>query len=122
AIAVFYNYGPGDGIVGLREIEMKKQSGSDSYNSTVGPYGGANVHNNGNIASNGPIRIHDVATIRGNVTYGRNKDKDIDSRVTITGTVGAQSRPLSFKPVTPGDAASNNSNGAVGSGNLKSDG
>jgi Flp pilus assembly protein TadG len=121
AIAAIHNYGPGDGIVGLKEIDMKKQSGTDSYDSRIGNYGGGNVRSNGNIASNGKVRIHDSATIKGNIAYGKNKAKDIDSKVIVTGSVGPISPPVTFKPINVGNAASVNSNGSVASGLMNND-
>jgi hypothetical protein len=66
-----------DALFGKAHVEVSGGSGTDSYDSALGPYGGANVGKNGDIGSNGDINLSKITTIikgdagaGGTITYG----------------------------------------------------
>src|SRR5215467_11122424 len=68
----------------------------DSYNSSLGAYGGGNVGSNGNIKSNGNITIQGGTTVSGSATAGGT----VSNSGTITGTItNSASSPVTMPTV-----------------------
>ncbi len=91
----------------------------DSYDSSLGPYGGSNVGSAGNIASNGNVTISGGSSIiSGNVTAGGT----ISNGGTVTGSVtpNAPSPPVTMPTVTdcgpPWSSATGITGGSYNSG------
>jgi len=80
----------GNGIYAQGQVTLDDNALVNSFNSGNGPYGGANILNNGNVGTNGTgagiVTIKDNATVDGNVSTGPSGTVSAGSNVTITGT------------------------------------
>ncbi len=83
--AIFSN-----GIFAQGQVNLSNNALVDSYNSNDGPYGGSNIHSNGNVGSNGTstgiITISNNAVVNGNVSTGPNGTVTLGNNATISGT------------------------------------
>jgi hypothetical protein len=66
---------------------------TDSYDSSIGPYGGANVENTGHVRVNTSLTISGSAQIRGDVTVG---SSTFGASSAVTGTVTTSAPPLTY--------------------------
>jgi hypothetical protein len=74
------------GLFGKASVDVSGGSGTDSYDSALGPYGGANVGSNGDIGSNGNIVLSKITTIiNGDASAGGTISYGIPP-ATVTGT------------------------------------
>ncbi len=62
-----FNKGP---IIGDTSVEISASGSTDSYNSSIGPYGGSNIGSNGNVLSNGDITLTGSSRVHGDATAG----------------------------------------------------
>jgi len=70
---------------------------TDSYNSSLGAYGGTNLSSNGTIKSNGNITVQGGSDVHGNVTAGGT----VTNSGTVTGTVTSNaSSPVTMPSVS----------------------
>jgi Flp pilus assembly protein TadG len=53
------------GLFGARSLSLSNNGQTDSYNSTIGPYGGTNVGSSGNAGSNGPVTLDNSIRVKG---------------------------------------------------------
>lgn len=92
----------GGGVAAIRRIRLDDDSIIDSYNATLGSYGGANVAANANLATNmttgAKIHIKGDAALHGNAWSGPGSNPNIVIQVnngsTLTGTRQALSSAL----------------------------
>ena len=105
------------GIVGLDFINFHgNHAHTDSYNSDNGPYGGSNVLENGDIASNGNIDVQN-GDVHGEAHPGVGQDITFSPNGFATDDTSDLDVPLNYPPAQLGDAATVNDNGLlVGAG------
>ncbi len=90
------------GVFGLEGVELDSNARTDSFDSRLGPYGGANLGSNGDVGTNatGPDSIHldSNARVNGDAFAGPGADPDeaitTDSNADITGQETALSSPV----------------------------
>lgn len=90
------------------KVTMLKSSKTDSYNSTLGPYGGNNVGSKGAVASNvtepQTMAFKGNTVVSGDVIVGPQADPaqviQISDNATIQGTQKAAVRKATYDPVT----------------------
>jgi hypothetical protein len=100
------------GLFGDSGVQLSGAASTDSYDSTLGPYGGANRSDGGNVGSNGDITLQGSARINGDATAGPEGQVIAKGNPTVTGESSNASSAQSLDPVTiPA--------GAVSIGNLK---
>jgi len=88
-----------EGIFGRQLATVNGGSVVDSYDCTLGPYGGANIGTEGKVRSNGDITLAGATTvIHGNATAGGSVKIGTG---TLTGTSTNNATPLTFPPVAP---------------------
>ena len=97
-------------IVGITKVSMSGSSYTDSYNSANGPYSAAAAGNRGHVCSNGDIEMSGATEIHGDAHPGPDHTVDSSSSKGVFGEILPLTKPVSFPPVNPGDAASNNDN------------
>jgi hypothetical protein len=95
-------------IIGLRRVTMTGSSYTDSYDSSIGPYGSSPPRGRGHVCSNGPIVTSGSTRINGNAHPGEN-DSVVGS-VTITGNNSPLTQSLDFPPVDSRNAEAINDN------------
>jgi hypothetical protein len=111
----------GNGIYAQGQVTLVNNSLVDSYNSSNGAYGGANILTNGNVGTNGTttgvITIDNNATVKGNVATGSGGTVTEGNGVTVTGTISNNSN-VSLPPVVvPPSLISLSSSGTLSLGN-----
>ncbi|MHC5023871.1 MAG: DUF7305 domain-containing protein, partial [Planctomycetota bacterium] len=98
-------------VIATEQIQARNQSNFDSYDSSLGPYGGTNVGTEVLMATNstlpGMVLITQNSTVFGDVLIGPGGDPavvvDADQGL-ITGTVGELGETVTVEPiVVPGD-------------------
>ena len=92
------------GLVGVSAMNLSNGAKTDSYNSSIGAYGGSNTSANGSIASNGTITVSNSTTsINGNATAGPSGSGSIvtSGNPTITGSTGNASGTMSYAAASP---------------------
>lgn len=105
----FVTGGPqGFGIIGLDWVRMTGTTQTDSYDPTVGPYGGGNINDNGSVASNGNITLVGTCEIHGDARPGMDGIVDAGGNTTITGWTAPLDEPLVFPPDPFSPPGSNN--------------
>lgn len=107
------------GLAVSDRIELKKDAVIDSFDSRLGPYGGANVSSNAlvstNSTGNGKIRLKDDTVLHGSALAGPGGDPatvvKVDAGATLTGQTGvlaaAVEIPSLSKPSTVGKSLGN---------------
>lgn len=92
------------------KIEIDDDCIVDSFDSSVGPYGGANIGSSAWVSTNAydksdQVKVKNDSTINGTVLIGPNGDidkvVDVDGDSTVTGGVGMLPAPRSVPVVTP---------------------
>lgn len=103
------------GVFGDDGVFLDSNAYIDSYNSTLGPYGGTNINQNGDVGTNAgdgeggviAVSLGSNARIYGDVTIGPNGDVGADitmgSGALITGTQSAAQTETPLPTVTPPD-------------------
>jgi hypothetical protein len=91
-------------------ITMSGQAFTDSYNSTIGPYGSPlqTVTNQGNIQTNGPITLSGQAYVNGNANPGPNYP--FSGTPPVSGSYATLSAPITVSPVVIPPGPYNNNN------------
>jgi hypothetical protein len=78
------------GLFGSQSATLYNNALIDSYDSTLGPYGGANVGQAGHTSSKGTITLYNNATIKGNAyVSGPPQNIILGNNAVITGTKNA---------------------------------
>lgn len=97
-----------DAVFADSKITVESNTIVDSYDSSLGPYGGTNIGQAGDVGSNaigaGTITVRSNAQVHGDAAVGPggNPSTDIilDSNAQITGSSGAISQPKDLTPAT----------------------
>jgi len=71
----------------------------DSYDPAFGPYGGANIGDNGAIGSDGYITANGTVDIQGDVAYFDAANSNISSTCTVTGDIINLQEKREFPPI-----------------------
>lgn len=96
-------------IFGDNKVKIKDDAALDSYNSSLGAYGGENVHSNATVGSNTPsaskkIEIEDDAVVNGDVFCGYQTDPaqriEVEDDAVVTGTISSLSAAKTYAPAT----------------------
>ncbi len=74
------------GVYSEGDLILKSKSIVDSYDSSIGPYGGANQFQEGNIGSEADMTLKSDVTVKGDARYGGTITWD-PSKSTVTGDV-----------------------------------
>ncbi len=72
------------GLFARRDVKIDRTGIVDSYDSSLGPYGGSNIGSHGTIGSNDDVELGEQVQVNGGVTAADTIEKH--HRVTITGT------------------------------------
>ncbi|MBT4867479.1 MAG: hypothetical protein HON53_20435 [Planctomycetaceae bacterium] len=99
------------GVIGLNRVYLREETFTDSYNSEVGPYSAATAGDNGDVCSNGHIRLIGTAGINGDAHAGPDEDGvDMDDDNYVTGDQTLLDRVIYYPPTRVGNAATINDN------------
>ncbi|MCZ6816509.1 MAG: TadG family pilus assembly protein, partial [Planctomycetota bacterium] len=108
------NTGSCGGIIGLNRVYLREESYTDSYNSIDGVYVPGSGGDNGDVCSNGHIRLISSAGINGDATYGPDEDGvDINGDSYVTGEQTGLENEIDYPPVDPGNAPFSNDNDSI---------
>lgn len=93
-------YAPGAGppIVGTQGITLSTGAAFASYDSNVGPPGGANVGNGVGLGSNSTITLGSSSSVRGDINLGPSGATSIGSGFFTTGTTNRLTYALNYPP------------------------
>ncbi len=83
-------------IIGDTSVTISSSGGTDSYNSSIGPYGGSNIGSNGNVLSNGNITLTGSSLVHGDATAG----DTVSDPTHVTGSSTNGASPISLSNVT----------------------
>lgn len=87
------------GLFGKTSVTISGGATADSYDSSLGPYGGANIASNTRVGSNGDIDLNgSVSTINGDASAAGSISVGSS---TITGSAESGVDPVTFPPVSP---------------------
>lgn len=100
-----------NGLWGLNQITIPGSVMIDSYDSTDGAYSAGTAQQNGDVCSNGDIRVQGSADIYGDVLG--NTVTEIGGALTISGIVEETVDTIDAPPVDFGDVATNNDNATI---------
>lgn len=96
-------------LIGIDGITIPGRLTTDSFRSSQGRYSPRTARDNGNLASDGPIRLG-RPVINGDAQPGRGFETTVQGDALVTGTVSPRLRPLHLPGVSPGLAAEINDN------------
>jgi hypothetical protein len=97
-------------IIGLDKLSMSGSSHTDSFNSDDGSYNPITAGNKGHVCSNDNIQMSGSSAIGGDAHPGVGKTVNSSSSIGVLGDIEPLTEPLTFPPVDPGDASTNNNN------------
>lgn len=100
-------------IIGLNGVTITGGSYVDSYNSDEGPYFPGNGAQQGHVCSNMNISLSVAGAIYGDAHPGPTGQVFDYSTIGVSGNTQPLTEPLSYPPVDPGDAATNNNNANI---------
>jgi Flp pilus assembly protein TadG len=100
-------------IIGIPSVTMSGSSYTDSYDASKGPYSAASAGMEGHVCSNGNITMSGSAAIHGNAQPGVSGIVKSSSSIGVLGKISNLSKPLSYPPVDPGNAATVNNNSKI---------
>ncbi|MBI4518255.1 MAG: hypothetical protein HY699_20840 [Deltaproteobacteria bacterium] len=83
-------------LFGRQSVTLNGNAATDSYDSTLGNYGGANVSQNGHVRSNGPVTLNGNATVKGNAMPGPNNVVTLNGNAAVTGSTTAAKQPMTL--------------------------
>lgn len=93
-----------DALFGREYVTMGGNATTDSYDSSVGGYGGKNVLQTGSVRSNNDISLYENAAIRGDAMPGPDHEVSTTGNATVTGRSDPASDTKQLPaPVLPGD-------------------
>jgi hypothetical protein len=103
------------GMWGIDDVTGHGGVVTDSYDSTAGAYGGANVHANGDLCSCGDITVNGSVTIYGDAMYGDGHDITINGGShEIWGVVAENNCGITQPDVDMAGAQAVNDNDTIG--------
>lgn len=110
------------GIIGLLKIYFNDRvSGhftfTDSYDSGQGEYGSWNASNNGDICTNGVLRLRGNTFINGDAKWWENAATPSVAAWQVSGDFIAFQNQLVFSDINPGNAANQNNNSLLNQSN-----
>jgi Tfp pilus assembly protein PilX len=84
------------GLFGLTGVTLSGTGSIDSYDASVGAYGGANILKNGTVVSNGNVTLSGSAIVKGDAVPGPGKAVNLSGTASVTGatTPAASARTL----------------------------
>lgn len=97
-------------LIGVDSIDMAGTPTTDSYKSSQGPYGTAEIGRNGNLCSDGPIDVVGAATVNGSANPGKGYQTSVSGAASVTGNTDPRNRPLNLPAVDASDAEAANDN------------
>ena len=100
------------GIWGLDSVDVPGNARTDSYDSTTGPYSVGTADDNGDVCSNGPIRVSGSVEINGDALAEPVTANG--ARAVVTGSIDTLEEPVTFPLPDFGDIAVNNDNASIG--------
>lgn len=100
-------------IIGIPSVVMSGSAYTDSYNSENGPYSAGAARQKGHVCTNGVITMSGSAAIRGDAHPGVGKTVKRSGSSNVVGTISPLTKPLSYPPVDPGNAAVTNNNSSI---------
>ena len=108
------NPGSCGGIIGLNRVYLRVEMYTDSYNSNAGPYNAAAAGNNGDVCSNGHIRLIGSAGINGDAHSGPNEaGVEMGMSNYVTGNQSLLPAVIDYPPVELGNVPFDNNNGSI---------
>jgi hypothetical protein len=84
---------------GINSVSLSGNVNIDSYNPSLGPYGGSNVGNLGSVGTNGSATLSGSVTIRGDLAYGPTGSYHHSGTASVTGDILQQSSARVFPPI-----------------------
>lgn len=94
-----------DALFGRDNLVLNGRASTDSYDSSLGAYGGANVFQTGSVRSNGDINLTGGAVVNGDAIPGPDHVVSTNGNATVTGVSTAASSEKSLPvPVVPANA------------------
>lgn len=106
-------------LIGLDEITLSGNAGTDSYSSNNGAYNSASAGSKGSLASNGNITMSGNANVRGDARPGVGRQVNLSGNASVSGSKSPLTSPLSYPPpalpgsYTEGGAFSKSGNGST---------
>ena len=100
-------------FVGIDWMSVPGTPDTDSFDSTKGPYGGANTADRGSICSDGPVGVDGAGVVRGDARAGRGHGVTITGGATVTGSIGSRQKPLNLPAVDVSTVAVTNDNDQI---------
>lgn len=102
------------GIMALNRVYLREESYTDSFNSDVGDYYDTGPGNNGDVCTNGHVRLIGTAGINGDAHPGPDEDGvDMKDSNYVTGDIAMLEEEIDFPSVDVGNAPFANDNDAV---------
>ena len=102
------------GIIALNRIYLREQSYTDSYNSNFGDYFTTSHGANGDVCTNGHVRLIGTAGINGDAHPGPEEDGvDMGGTNYVTGDIEMLEELIDFPAVDVGSAATTNNNDSI---------
>ena len=99
------------GIMAMNRVYLREDSYTDSYDSTAGNYSSGSAGANGDVCTNGHVRLLHNAGINGDAHYGPDEDGvDMSSTNYVTGDQVQLDELIDFPPVNVGNTATVNDN------------
>jgi len=94
-----------DALFGREQVTLSGNATTDSYDSSLGAYGGKNQFQNGDIQSNGAINLNGNAQVQGNATPGPDSKLDTNGNASVTGSTDPATSSKTLPDITiPGNA------------------
>lgn len=93
---------------GINSVSMSGNANIDSYDPSLGPYGGSNVGSLGSVGSNGSVSFSGDVTVYGDLVYGPNGSYTHSGSSWVTGQVSQLSSPHVFPAIPAFSAGTQN--------------
>ena len=87
-------------LFGRDGVTLNGNADTDSYDSSIGPYGGPNQFAGGHIASNGNISLVGNATVNGDATPGPKGSVNLTGNAVVTGLTTPANSTRTLSPAT----------------------
>ncbi len=102
------------GIMALNRVYLREDSYTDSFDSTEADYYDGPAGDNGDVCTNGHVRLIGNAGINGDAHPGPDEDGvEMGATNYVTGDTSVLDDYIDFPPVVLGDVATSNDNGQV---------
>jgi Flp pilus assembly protein TadG len=113
AIAI-HNGGSCGGIMALNRVYLREDSYTDSFDSTIANYYAGTIGANGDVCTNGHIRLLHNAGINGDAHPGPEEDGvEMGATNYVTGEIKVLEDYIDFPPVNLGNVATSNNNDQI---------